>query len=77
MALTQRIYQEVSTPLSPPFWLSPLVFGRMNYTLDYSAITCKKRVIIVIILLYTNFIFDAAGAKNCNYRSKFVISVEL
>ena len=43
----------------------------MNYTLNYSVITCKKRVIIAIILLYTNFVFARRR------REKLQLSVKI
>ena len=58
-------------PAVPPSGCPHLVFGRMNYTLNYSAITCKKHVIITIILLYTKFIFARRR------REKLQLSVKI
>ena len=49
----------------------------MNYTLDYSVIIATKRVLLQLFPSTQSPFLPAAGAKNCNYLQKFIISVEI
>ena len=64
-------HQEINTSLPPS---DPRIFREAELYFELFMITYTKTCVIAII---RRPCLPAAGAKNCNYKQKFVINIEI